>query len=846
MTPSMIIVPLLVIAFVRTVDSHTRFKGIEKGHPPNRPPTDPVKRPIGQLTNCPTDTGQHSCVDEALALLCEKDLGKKDCEEGQTCCYTDHRSVRPPSSADCNLPLSCIPADVAESTCDALKPITETGCPDGQTIVEIIQPKLPQTSKNNPSVASQAGGSSADCNLPLSCIPADVAESTCDALKPITETGCPDGQFCCSPLSQIPVESVSQKPDSTQKIQNQQLSEGEIKVKLEVEECLKQYSKVNELQQLKKIENEGTNLFACPENSSLNPEEKCWIVEVFYKREKRKLGNGALIRPNVVSTSATTLGLLSNTEAFYVRVGINKSFSGVKNVIETNFDGGSSEPDRQLNLVFLELENEVDFAKTGACLVCAAAFDFLPDCLTDFKCRLYDQDKVSSLTDLSKDVFCYNNLPFELGSHQLCLPTSFSAAVCPRLPGSPILCEFADGISRLVGHWTMPTKICEESSAVVTLTTNSVARTLVAKLSPAKFEVTEEECGILPTSTRIFNGTLTNTDSWPWMITILYRPARSPTSKVNCGGALISTNWVLTAAHCFDESQDPARYRVASGNSERIPTSPQHNAFVQDRQTVSGQPPVSQFMVAHPPVVKRRLVQPPARAVLGLANPQPTKLRFGHPIVRAPEQSGYHSAHQILERISMILVTQLFGCPDNRVTRPRFGGLGIGEAKDCPGWRLDRPALDDQWVRDRQLTNWRMTQYQGRHLHYNVKSIVVHEDYNSRTGNYLNDIALAEPEEPFILGIEFRRTALICLPEQEDPRHPAILGRGDVAGWGDTETDSESKILKEAVLTAVNQRECVSLLSERGISQTRGIFCAQSDELAAWIQKKMDALSKGT
>ncbi|CAG0922147.1 unnamed protein product [Notodromas monacha] len=56
---------------------------------------------------------------------------------------------------------------------------------------------------------------------------------------------------------------------------------------------------------------------------------------------------------------------------------------------------------------------------------------------------------------------------------------------------------------------------------------------------------------------------------------------------------------------------------------------------------VSGQPLVGQFTVAHLLVIKRRSVQPPARAVLGPVNPQPTKLRFGHPIVGAPEQSGW-------------------------------------------------------------------------------------------------------------------------------------------------------------------------------------------------------------
>ncbi|CAG0912765.1 unnamed protein product, partial [Notodromas monacha] len=42
-------------------------------------------------------------------------------------------------------------------------------------------------------------------------------------------------------------------------------------------------------------------------------------------------------------------------------------------------------------------------------------------------------------------------------------------------------------------------------------------------------------------------------------------------------------------------------------------------------ETVPGHPPVGQLTVANPPVVKRRSVQPPARAVLGLANPQSTK-----------------------------------------------------------------------------------------------------------------------------------------------------------------------------------------------------------------------------
>ncbi|CAG0922777.1 unnamed protein product [Notodromas monacha] len=75
---------------------------------------------------------------------------------------------------------------------------------------------------------------------------------------------------------------------------------------------------------------------------------------------------------------------------------------------------------------------------------------------------------------------------------------------------------------------------------------------------------------------------------------------------------------------------------------------------------VSGQLLVGQFMVAHPPVIKRRLVQPPARAVFGLANPQPTKLRFGCLIVGAPKQSG--SCLSMIDQKSKLPTDHLMGC----------------------------------------------------------------------------------------------------------------------------------------------------------------------------------------
>ncbi|CAG0920565.1 unnamed protein product, partial [Notodromas monacha] len=49
------------------------------------------------------------------------------------------------------------------------------------------------------------------------------------------------------------------------------------------------------------------------------------------------------------------------------------------------------------------------------------------------------------------------------------------------------------------------------------------------------------------------------------------------------------------------------------------------------------------------------------------------------------------------------------GCPDNRVTGPWFGGLGIPQTNYCPGWRLEGPAVAGWRMRDRELNGWRLT-----------------------------------------------------------------------------------------------------------------------------------------
>uniref|UniRef100_A0A7N4PIM6 Peptidase S1 domain-containing protein n=2 Tax=Sarcophilus harrisii TaxID=9305 RepID=A0A7N4PIM6_SARHA len=72
----------------------------------------------------------------------------------------------------------------------------------------------------------------------------------------------------------------------------------------------------------------------------------------------------------------------------------------------------------------------------------------------------------------------------------------------------------------------------------------------------------DKVCGKPKLSGKIMGGQSALEGKWPWQVGLWYR------GIFICGGSLIDSQWILTAAHCFQKSTDPRMYKVFVGYSK--------------------------------------------------------------------------------------------------------------------------------------------------------------------------------------------------------------------------------------------------------------------------------------
>ncbi|XP_053908169.1 acrosin-like isoform X2 [Cuculus canorus] len=88
-----------------------------------------------------------------------------------------------------------------------------------------------------------------------------------------------------------------------------------------------------------------------------------------------------------------------------------------------------------------------------------------------------------------------------------------------------------------------------------------------------------ETCGLRPLDydgsgmTRVVGGRDAQAGAWPWIVSI-QSPWEAGTGHI-CGGSLIGTQWVLTAAHCFTEAMNTEMWRVVAGATDLTQLGPE-------------------------------------------------------------------------------------------------------------------------------------------------------------------------------------------------------------------------------------------------------------------------------
>lgn len=148
------------------------------------------------------------------------------------------------------------------------------------------------------------------------------------------------------------------------------------------------------------------------------------------------------------------------------------------------------------------------------------------------------------------------------------LPLLFAAAISAT--------EWNDIVQRLVENADNSEQANADDASTL-IEWNDVVERLVER------SVNEGKCGVSKVAferdDKIVGGSFAKKGQYPWQISLKFKMPLFGTLQHSCGGSIIDDQWILTAAHCFINSQNVNSYIVRVGTLNHSASEPEAKEF---------------------------------------------------------------------------------------------------------------------------------------------------------------------------------------------------------------------------------------------------------------------------